>query len=37
MLDENDMKKIEEIDKNERILSADVFKIGPYKDEDIFA
>ena len=37
MLDEGDMKKIDKIDKNERVLTADVFKIGPYKDEDIFA
>jgi len=37
MLDEGDMKKIDDIDIKERVLTADVFKIGPYKDEDIFA
>lgn len=36
-LDAEDMARIENIDKNERFLSSDVFKIGPYKDEDIFA
>ena len=35
-LDENDMKEIEKLDRKERFLSADVFKIGVYKDEDIF-
>ena len=35
-LDEEDMREIDKIDKNERFLSADVFRIGAYKNEDIF-
>ena len=35
-LDEKDMMEIENINREERFLSADVFKIGAYKGEDIF-
>lgn len=35
-LDEKDMSEIDNINKDERFLSADVFKIGAYKGEDIF-
>ena len=36
-LDERDMEELSKINKNERFISADVFKIGWYKDKDILA
>ena len=36
-LDERDMEELGKINKNERFISADVFKIGWYKDKDILA
>ncbi len=36
-LDERDMEELGKINKDERFLSADVFKIGWYKNEDILA
>lgn len=36
-LDEEDMKELSGLNKNERFLSADVFNIGVYAKEDIFA
>lgn len=34
--DEEDMNEIEKIDVNKRFLKADVFKVGPYAEDDIF-
>ena len=34
-LDDEDMKEIENIGKNERFLTADVFQIGVYENDDI--
>jgi len=36
-LDEDDLKKLNTLNKNERFLNADVFKIGPYAGSDVFA
>ncbi len=35
-LDDDDMKKIDEISINKRFLKADAFKVGPYENDDIF-